>query len=89
MCGSCWGRSVSTKTPPLLKQQGHIQEKEKATNHNLHRSMNYNLTKHSLQKLENTQNYAARIKRNKRKFENITLALKLLHWLPVSEKNCT
>ena len=31
-CFTCWGRSVPTKTPPILKKQGHIQEKQKAMN---------------------------------------------------------
>ena len=45
-----------------------------------------NTTKRNVAKLQQVQNFAARIVDNKKKFEHITPTLKALKWLPVSDK---
>jgi hypothetical protein len=45
-----------------------------------------NTTKRNVGKLQQVQNFAARIVDNKKKFEHITPTLKALKWLPVSDK---
>ena len=43
-----------------------------------------NTSKQNLKKLQNVQNFAARILTNSRKFDHITPLLKELRWLPVN-----
>ena len=47
--------------------------------------LTYYTIKHSLQKFQKVQNYAAQIITKKRKFEHITQVLKDLHWLSISD----
>ena len=49
-------------------------------------SVLYSISKHQINKLQHIQNAAARLVRNKHKFEHITPVLKDLHWLKIEQR---